>query len=109
MSKIGDITFPDAYEPRSFFSDIGLQTKEYLKNHNQYMIAKQYKGASQYAEATGHEYYGAYLFNAFEGRIHNIGEYELQEGENQIRPFYQDEKPTEDWENLTWISSTELN
>ena len=109
MSKIGDITFPDAYEPRSFFSDIDLPNKEFLKTHNQYMISKQYQNASAYAEATGHEYFGAYLFNAIEGRIHNIGEYELQEGENTIRPFYQDEKPTEDWENLTWISSTAIN
>ncbi len=109
MSKNGDITFPESYESRSFFSDIALQNKDLLKTHNQYMKSKQYQGASQYAEASGHEYYGAYLFNAIEGRIHNIGEYEQQEGENRIRPFYQAEKPTEDWENLTWISSTVLD
>lgn len=108
MSKIGDITFPDAIEPRSFFSDIALQNKEFLVTYNQYMQSKQYQGASAYAEATGHEYFGAYLFNAYEGRIQNIGTYELEQGENTIRPFYQDEKPDEDWENLTWISSTEI-
>ena len=104
--KNGDILFPEDIDKRSYFSDIGLQTKTFLTTHNQYMNAGQYVGASEYAEATGHEYFGAYLFNALEGRIHNIGEYELAEGENHIRPFYQAEKPTEDWENLTWISST---
>ena len=106
--KNGDVLFPDGIDSRSYFSDIDLQNKEFLTVHNQYMNAKNYVGASTYAEATGHEYFGAYLFNALEGRIHNIGEHEKSEGENTIRPFYQDEKPDENWENLTWISSTEL-
>lgn len=107
--KNGDILFPEGIDERSYFSDIGLQTKEYLTTHNQYMNAEQYVGASSYAESTGHEYFGAYLFNAIEGRIHNIGVYELNEGECKIRPFYQNEEPTQDWENLTWISSTVFN
>ncbi len=106
--KNGDILFPDAYEDRSFFSDIGLQTKTYLKTHNEFMLSGQYRNASAYAEGTGHEYFGAYLFNAFEGRIKNIGEYELAQDGTRIRPYYQPDEPTDDYENLTWLSSTVL-
>lgn len=104
--KNGDVLFPEGIDSRSYFSDINLQNKHILITHNQYMQAKDYTGASAYAETSGHEYFGAYLFNALEGRIHNIGVYEKAQGENTIRPFYQDEKPIEDYENLTWISST---
>jgi len=106
--KNGDVLFPEGIDDRSYFSDIGLQNKEFLTTHNQYMNAKQYQEGSAYAEATGHEYFGAYLFNAIEGRIHNIGVHEKAEGENTIRPFYQNEEPVEDYDNLTWISSTVL-
>ena len=109
MSKNGEVLFPDDIDKRSFFSDIGLQNKEMLTNHNTLMNVKEYRRASAYAESTGHEYYGAYLFNALEGRVKQIGEYVLHEETVRIRPYYQQEEPTEGlYDNLTWISSTTI-
>lgn len=107
MSKNGDILFPDDIDKRSFFSDIGLQNRNMLIEHNRLMKVNDYRQASSYAEATGHEYYGAYLFNALEGRSKEIGEYLLEDDAVRIRPYYQQEEPTRDlYNNLTWISST---
>ena len=109
MSKNGDVLYPDDYDSRSFFSDIGLQNKEILTDHATYMKARMYKAASTHLESSGHEYYGAYLFNALEGRVNKIGGYE-QEVDPKIRTIYQDEKPdpSEYYDNMTWISGTEL-
>lgn len=107
LSRNGDVLFPEELDERSFFSDIGLQNKNMLTDHNTLMKVKDYKRASAYAESTGHEYYGAYLFNALEGRVKRIGEYALEEEITRIRPYYQEEEPTEElYNNLTWISST---
>ena len=109
LSKNGNVLFPEDYDERSFFSDIGLQNKNMLTDHNTLMNVHEYRRASEYAESTGHEYYGAYLFNALEGRVKAIGEHELTEEAVRIRPYYQEEEPTEDlYENLTWISSATI-
>ena len=108
MSKNGDVLFPEEYDVRSFFSDIGLEDKSILINHGQYLKTKLYQTASAQLEASGREYYGAYLFNALEGRINKIGEYELEQ--QIIHPYYQSEKPdqSEYYDNLVWISNTEI-
>ena len=108
MSKNGDVLFPEDYDVRSFFSDIGLQDKSILVNHGRYMKGKSYKVASSMLEASDHEYYGAYLFNALEGRINKIGEYE--QAQQIIHPYYQTEKPnqSEYYDNMVWISGTEI-
>ena len=110
LSKNGDVLFPDGLDERSFFSDIGLDDKQKLFDHNTLIKARAYKRASEYAESTGHEYYGAYLFNAMEGRVKNIGEYALTEEVTRIRPYYQEEEPgqSEYYDNLTWISSSAI-
>ena len=109
LAKNGDVLFPDELDVRSYFSDIGLQNKSNLTDHNSLMKTKDYKRASVYAESCGHEYYGAYLFNALEGRVNHIGDYLLKEDIIRIRPYYQEEEPTEDlYEDLTWISSATI-
>ena len=109
LAKNGEILFPDDIDNRSFFSDIGLQDKSKLTDHNKLMRNRAYRRASAYAEETGHEYYGAYLFNALEGRVKRIGEYLLNDDTDSIRPYYQGEEPSEDlYNNLTWISSTQI-
>lgn len=110
LSKNGDVLFPDGLDERSFFSDIGLDNKDFLFNHNMLIKQRAYRRASEYAESTGHEYYGAYLFNAMEGRVKKIGEYALAEEVTRIRPYYQEAEPTQEeyYDNLTWISSSSV-
>lgn len=109
MAKNGDVLFPDEIDDRSFFSDIGLQYKDNLTNYNALIKSKEYRSASEYAESTNHEYYGAYLFNALEKRTKRIGEHLLNDESVRIRPYYQQEEPDEDlYDNLTWISSTTI-
>lgn len=108
MSKNGAVLFPEDYDVRSFFSDMGLQDKGTLVEHGQYMKNKMYTTASARLEASGHEYYGAYLFNALEGRVNKIGEYELEQ--QIIHPYYQNQKPdqSEYYDNLVWISNASI-
>ncbi len=95
--------FPQGIDTRAFFSDISI---DYINLISQYQILikqKRYSEASRLLNNSDASFYGAWIFNLFDNRLKNIGEYLLTLEKPKLT-IYQDTEPNEGLvENLTWI------
>jgi len=95
--------FPNGIDSRIFFSDISIDYIDLMSQYQTLIKQGKYSEASQLLNNSGVSFYGAWIFNLFDNRLKNIGEYLLTLEKPKLT-VYQDTEPIEALvENLTWI------
>lgn len=95
--------FPQGIDSRTFFSDISIDYINLMAQYQTLIKQEKYSEASKLLNNSDASFYGAWIFNLFDNRLKNIGEYLLTlEKPNLIT--YQETEPNEGLtENITWI------
>lgn len=99
--------FPDAIDERIFFSDVDLEHLELMQTYQNLIKQSKYTEASELLNNSDASFYGAWILNLLENRLHNIGDY-LINNENIEKPptnLYQDNAPESIENNLVWIGN----
>ncbi len=95
--------FPNGFDSRIFFSDISIDYTDLMSQYQSLINQGKYSEASQLLNNSDASFYGAWIFNLFDNRLKNIGEYLLTLEKPKLT-VCQSIEPTEGLvENLTWI------
>ena len=95
--------FPNGIDSRIFFSDISIDHIDLMSQYQSLIKQGKYSEASQLLNNSDASFYGAWIFNLFDNRLKNIGEYILTLEKPKLTVF-QNTEPNEGLvQNLTWI------
>lgn len=94
--------FPDNIDDRQFFQDINIEQLSVMTKFNNMIAAGAYTAASEYINAAGVPFYGAWVLNLFEERLYAIETYLVDEVEKPELVVYTDTEPTEADTGLCW-------
>ncbi len=95
--------FPQGIDTRTFFSDISIDYTDLMSQYQLLIKQGKYSEASKLLNNSDASFYGAWIFNLFDNRLKNIGEYLLTLEKPKLT-IYQNTEPNEGLiENLTWI------
>lgn len=95
--------FPNGIDSRIFFSDISIDHTDLMSQYQSLIKQGKYSEASQLLNNSDASFYGAWIFNLFDNRLKNIGEYILTLEKPKLT-VYQNTEPNEGLvKNLTWI------
>lgn len=95
--------FPNGIDSRIFFSDISIDYTGLMSQYQSLIKQGKYSEASKLLNNSDASFYGAWIFNLFDNRLKNIGEYLLTLEKPKLT-LYEDIEPTEGLtDNLTWI------
>ncbi len=95
--------FPKGIDTRTFFSDISIDYTDLMSQYQLLIKQGKYSEASPLLNNSDASFYGAWIFNLFDNRLKNIGEYLLTLEKPKLT-IYQNTEPNEGLiENLTWI------
>jgi hypothetical protein len=101
--------FPESFDNRFFFNDVRLRHADIMRGYRDYLLNKDYVGASQYlynnVEIANQDmdYNGAYLWNTLENRVSAIENYAISMEETNVRPYCSNVPPTQKMEHMSWI------
>lgn len=95
--------FPQDIDLRCFISDTDLEHVDLLQQYQNLIRNHRYSNASRLLESSDSFYYGAYLFNMFEHRLYQIGQYVLKKDKVKLG-YYQNEVPVLPKKGMYWIA-----
>lgn len=96
--------FPKDIDSRCFMSDADLEHVDLLHQYQNLIRNHRYGDASRLLESSDSFYYGAYLFNMFEHRLYQIGQYVLNKKDKAELGYYQTEVPVLPKKGTYWIA-----
>lgn len=96
--------FPEDIDLRCFMSDTDLEHVDLLQQYQNLIRNHRYSDASRLLESSDSFYYGAYLFNMFEHRLYQIGQYILNKEDKEELGYYQTKVPALPKKGMYWIA-----
>jgi hypothetical protein len=94
--------FPNDIDNRLFFSDISSEQVHIMNTYNNYIANGDYDKASEFLNNSEVFFYGAWLLNLFENRLHTIGDYLMKEEKPKLT-IYSNSEPSTVYKGMNWI------
>lgn len=101
--KNAESNYPEQIDPRIFYSDMNLDTRETWNQYQNLINENKYTEASTLLLTSDADYYGAWLLNLLEDRLVKIGEHVLTLEKPELTK-YQTLEPSDVKLWTTWIS-----
>lgn len=95
--------FPNDIDSRLFMSDTDLENLDVLDQYQKLIRYHKYTEASRLLEKSDSFHYGASLFNMFEDRLYQIGQYVVAKEDKEPLGYYQTD-PVSPKRGMFWIS-----
>lgn len=103
--KNTETKFPQYVDDRIFFQDINLAQTQTMKQYNLLLNAKNYTKASEFLNDSEVFFYGAWLLNLFEKRLHAIYDYLADLPPKEPLVTYQPFQSASPGDGTHWVSS----
>ena len=94
--------FPTEIDKRQFFPDISRDQVYIMNTYNDYIANGEYEKASEFLNNSEVFFYGAWLLNMFENRLHAIGDYLINTEKSKLT-IYENSEPSDLYEGMNWI------
>ena len=94
--------FPNSIDDRLFLSDVSLSQLPVMKKYKNSLLNKNYSAASEILNNSNVFFYGAWMLNLFEDRLHAIGKAIINEEEHSLMSYTNDE-PVQLSGEVHWI------
>ena len=100
--------FPQYIDDRIFFQDINLTQTPIMNYYYSLLDSGSYAEASEFLNDSEVFFYGAWLLNLLEERLHAIGDYLIKLPPKTPLVKYQSESPVPADEETHWLSSEKV-
>ena len=94
--------FPNGIDARVYAQDINLENLSVLHEYQSLLTQGKYTDASVFLNNSDVYFYGAWMLNLLENRLHKIGKYVITMEKPKLTIYQQEEPNTDVW--MTWIS-----